>query len=331
MKSNIKNPKISICIPNYNRADNLKELLLDCLDQTISPYEIIVQDDSVDESEIKSIRTVVKQFKDVRYYRNVKNLGLVQNVNRVITKATGDYITIVNNDDRLSKHYVQEIQSYVSKYKDFNVFTSNALAITDDGKVFADYRLFNKDKIILKKNGIRHLWNNYFLNLISVSGATIYKRRYLQDTLFETKYGNESDLNNALNLLCTQDIFYIDKPIYYVRLNQKNTSVEIRSDRKQLVKYISRCLYIYESYKKDFNSVPSYLIKPKTVFFLQLLVKYRFKYSDVKVLLKINNPVELALIIINIPSYLFHYYMRVFTFRFREEKFRKYFPSAHND
>ena len=189
MKIKLRRPRISICIPNYNRAANLKELLLDCKNQTISPYEIIVQDDSYIESEIKSIRSVVKQFKGVLYFHNSKNLGLVKNVNKVITKATGDYIAIVNNDDRLSKRYIQEIEFYISKYNNHNVFTSNALAITDDGSVFSDYRIFNQDGIIRKTTGIKHLWNNYFLNLISVSGATIYKRRYLQDNLFETKYG----------------------------------------------------------------------------------------------------------------------------------------------
>lgn len=331
MKTNIRKPKISICIPNYNRADNLKELLLDCQNQTISPYEIIVQDDSLDESEIKKIGVIVKQFTGIRYQRNQKNLGLVKNVNKVIHKATGDYIAIVNNDDRLSKYYVQEIVSYTSKYKNMNIFTSNALAINDSGKVFADYRLFDYDKIIRKKEDIKLLWKNYFLNLISVSGATIYKRDYLQGHSFNEKYENESDLDNALSLLCRQDILYIDKPIYYVRLNQKNTSVAIRSDKKKLIQYVSRCLRIYESYKDDFDSVPSYLIKPKAVFFLQLFVKYHFNYKDVITLLKINSLLELVQVITNIPVYLFQHYMRVFTFRFRVKYFRTYYPTAYSD
>jgi glycosyltransferase involved in cell wall biosynthesis len=215
--------RISVCIPNFNRAQDLDDVLSDCMIQTSRPYEIIVQDDSFDTKEIKKIDRVIVRYKGVKFHRNKKNVGLASNVNRVVQRAKGDYVVIVNNDDRLSKYYIQEIQNAITKYPKYDVYTTNACAITDDGSVFGDYRLFETDKLIKPRVGIKSLWKNFFLNLISVSGATIYKRSYLQKNLFESKYGNESDLNNALKLLSRVNIMYVNLPIYYVRMNAANT------------------------------------------------------------------------------------------------------------
>lgn len=322
--------RISVCIPNYNRAQDLDDVLNDCMIQTSKPYEVIVQDDSFDKKEIKKIDRVLAHYKGVKFYRNKKNIGLASNVNRVVQRAQGDYVVIVNNDDRLSKFYIEEIQNMITKYPKHDVYTTNACAITDDGSVFGDYRLFETDNLIKPKIGIKSLWNNFFLNLISVSGATIYKRSYLQKNLFESKYGNESDLNNALKLLSSVNIMYVNLPIYYVRMNAANTSVEVRSSHVRLESYIRNCIAIYSRYSTMFKGTPHYLARPKAVFFLQMKIKYHYSLQKVKEIIEIKNTSELFEIFLQIPDYILAQIKFRLLFQIHRFSYRKYHPQNRN-
>ena len=69
--------KISLCIPNYNRSRSLFKVLRDCQNQTIPPYEIIVQDDRSEEKELAYIQKHLKGNKIIKFGVNKVNLGKV--------------------------------------------------------------------------------------------------------------------------------------------------------------------------------------------------------------------------------------------------------------
>jgi len=319
-------PRISICIPNFNRSSNLDELLRDCKNQTVSPYEVLIQDNSSDVNERAKIDHVVSRYKWIKFERNRKNVGLVKNVNRVIQKAKGDYVAIVNNDDRLSKYYIEEIQKAIIKYPGYDVYTTNACAITDTGSIFGDYRLFNRDACIEPGTGIGALWKKFFINLISISGATIYRRRFIQNNPFDPQYGNETDLNNALRLLSRTSIQYVNTPIYYVGINELNASKKIRSTKNRFEAYIQNCMKIYSKYSHQFENTPQYLARPKTLFFLQMKFKYNYSISAIREMLGINTGLELAEIFFLVPMYVWSLLKQRLLFEVRKYTYQHYHP-----
>ena len=133
--------KLSICIPAYNRPNELIELLDSIERQAYAPHEVIICEDRSPERE--DISSAVQSFKRrsnlvVRYYENDVNLGYDANLRKTISLATGDYIFLSGNDDILSdgclevvsrkiKIYSPSIlvRSYASFYKDSN----NALTL----------------------------------------------------------------------------------------------------------------------------------------------------------------------------------------------------------
>ncbi len=72
MASPKANPKVTVCVPTYNRADILPYALSSVLNQTYSDFELIVCDDA------SSDRTaaVVGQWTDsrIRYIRHPQNI-----------------------------------------------------------------------------------------------------------------------------------------------------------------------------------------------------------------------------------------------------------------
>ncbi|MGI8950683.1 MAG: glycosyltransferase family 2 protein [Chitinophagaceae bacterium] len=103
-------PLVSICIPAYKHAD----LVARCLDsiqlQNFKNFEVIITDDSVDNS-IEKIIPLYSTSLNIFYYKNQAALGSPKNWNYAITKAKGKYIKIMHQDDWFATD--QALQKFV--------------------------------------------------------------------------------------------------------------------------------------------------------------------------------------------------------------------------
>lgn len=90
-------PWVSFCIATYCRQEILKETLSHIKKQSFSNYEVIVSDNDP----LQSSRTVVEEIDDVRfiYFSNIENVGMVKNFNIALSKARGDFIVMIADDD----------------------------------------------------------------------------------------------------------------------------------------------------------------------------------------------------------------------------------------
>ena len=91
-------PKVSICIPAYNQAAYLKKTIDSVLTQTFDNYEIIITDDSPNDS-VKVLVNSFDRTDKIKYFKNATAWGSPENWNESIRKATGEYIKILHHDD----------------------------------------------------------------------------------------------------------------------------------------------------------------------------------------------------------------------------------------
>lgn len=97
----MKVPRLSICIPTYCQIEFLRQTLNSVNAQDFSDYEIIISDDSPDDS----VAELVASFDfggRLQYFRNNSPLGSPENWNAAIRRAKGDYIKILHHDDKLA-------------------------------------------------------------------------------------------------------------------------------------------------------------------------------------------------------------------------------------
>ncbi|MDR2259829.1 MAG: glycosyltransferase [Azoarcus sp.] len=90
-------PLISIVIPSYNHAPYVAEAVASALAQDV-PLEVVVRDDaSSDES-----WRVLREMRDarLRIVRNDANLGAHATLHAALDEARGDYLAILDSDDR---------------------------------------------------------------------------------------------------------------------------------------------------------------------------------------------------------------------------------------
>src|SRR5487761_57273 len=92
-------PLVSFVVPCYKLAHYLGACLDSLLSQSFGSVEVIVMDDcSPDHT-----AAVAGAYRDarLRYVRNERNLGHLQNYNRGISLAAGKYVWLISADDCL--------------------------------------------------------------------------------------------------------------------------------------------------------------------------------------------------------------------------------------
>ena len=112
-------PKISALIPAYNRPQLLREALSSALNQSDACFsEIIVTDDLGMPETIRVISECTDwaegAYPEVTYTRNPRHLGGVASWNRGLSLATGDWITLLHEDDVLLPDFLRTVQPHLN-------------------------------------------------------------------------------------------------------------------------------------------------------------------------------------------------------------------------
>lgn len=91
--------KISIVICTYNGAKFLGEQLDSIVSQSLSPYEVIAQDDGSSDETWNILLEYAERYPYIKVYKNPKERGINNNFFSAIKRATGDLIAISDQDD----------------------------------------------------------------------------------------------------------------------------------------------------------------------------------------------------------------------------------------
>lgn len=91
-------PFISVCIPSYKRLNYLQRLLDSILTQTFRNVEVIISDDSNDDSVENLIKSYTGEIL-IRYFKNNPGKGTPANWNAAIARAEGEWIKLMHDDD----------------------------------------------------------------------------------------------------------------------------------------------------------------------------------------------------------------------------------------
>jgi glycosyltransferase involved in cell wall biosynthesis len=115
-------PKLSICIPTYNRRNYLNRLLKSIIRQYRSFHdgsqiEIVICDNSSTDGSEKMVKELTKKYpKLIKYIRNPINIGMVHNFRKSVESANGKYVLLLSDDDILLDHALKNLISTIDKH-----------------------------------------------------------------------------------------------------------------------------------------------------------------------------------------------------------------------
>jgi glycosyltransferase involved in cell wall biosynthesis len=93
--------RLSICIPTYKRSQCLAELLDSILAQGVRDIQVVISDDASPDDTVAVVESYKSKFADLVFIRQPQNIGLDRNFRAVVAAATGEYIWLMGDDDRL--------------------------------------------------------------------------------------------------------------------------------------------------------------------------------------------------------------------------------------
>lgn len=114
--------KVSVVIPTYHRHDDLSEFFESILRQTINPIEIIIIDDTPNETIKIVCEEYESSFEKIKtaliYIRNPRKRSAAVARNVGIEKACGDIIIFFDSDVILYREFIEKILDVFKQYSD---------------------------------------------------------------------------------------------------------------------------------------------------------------------------------------------------------------------
>lgn len=172
--------KISVVVATYRRNRELKRALDSLALQIMDDFEIILVDDNGEYGWNARVDKIVDDFKmryqniPIIYVQNHPNLGSARARNAGIAKATGDYVTFLDDDDiYLPEKLKVQYDFMESNGLDFSI-TELALYY-DDGKL-SEYR--KRDYI--KKTDTKSLLQYHMMYHLTGTDTMMFTRKYLE-------------------------------------------------------------------------------------------------------------------------------------------------------
>ncbi|NJR38165.1 MAG: glycosyltransferase family 2 protein [Leptolyngbyaceae cyanobacterium CSU_1_4] len=212
-------PKISVCIPTYNRVQLLPHAIHSVLKQTELDFELIICDDGSTDG----TANLLAEYRDPRihYIRHLQNIGKSNNMRSGFEAATGEYFLKFDDDDRLTPQFLAQTAAILDRDPQVDFVSTDHWVI--NGKGDRDLQLTD---INSKKWGRTELPNGIINDLLKVIfvqqclqvGATLFRRQALLDVGYmrpNMQNCEDNDLLVRLALAGKQAFYWGDRLMEY--------------------------------------------------------------------------------------------------------------------
>ena len=238
-------PKISICIPAYKQPESLEYLFRSILEQSIQPFEIIVTDDSDDES----VKNLCESSElPIKYYKNTPALGSPENWNFAISKATGNWVKLIHHDDYFThKKALETLTNAALKHPDVDYFYSGTTIQKGfNGRTFI-YGV-NMDHI----NNLNRIPAYLFsINLIGAPSTGFFRNGI--NLTYDKSLIWLVDIEFYIRLIKNYKVKYIEDPLITTVISESQLSASLKNNREYEIKEFMYCYVKLYNYLDDLN------------------------------------------------------------------------------
>lgn len=224
--NNIKSKTISVVMCTYNGEKFIREQLDSILRQTLPADEIIIQDDCSTDNTYNILTEYQKKHPTIQVFRNSQNMGINPNFFDAMSKASGDYIAIADQDD-IWEDYKLELQINNIGEKLLCGGQSIPFSTTNE-EVRVDMRIPNY-------NLLRWLF------IGSISGHTmLFSRELLQKTPYISDISQIRLYDAILGIVAASfdSIIYIEKALVHHRRHANAATLTNPTNNKMTIKNV---------------------------------------------------------------------------------------------
>jgi glycosyltransferase involved in cell wall biosynthesis len=265
----MEEPLVSICVPTYNAQRYLAESLTSVVNQTYQNIEILIVDDGSTDQTGDIISEFAQKYPQIRSIKNERNIGLVENWNKCLKEARGEWIKFHFHDDLAQSVCIEEMVNSIK-------YTAHKLVLCDREYFFEEGVPETLENFL--SNKVRRL-SNYFSDERNIVGAEMFCELWYQHLLGNNilgepivglfnkqavkKYGffDKSlkqivDFEYWARIANSEGFIFLNKPLVSFRVhNNSTTALNARYEVKPSVidRYILAHKIKHDSYFEPFR------------------------------------------------------------------------------
>lgn len=220
------------------------------MNQTFKDFELIIVDNcSTDESE-----EVIKTFSDrrIRFYKNERNIGLVENWNKCVSLSNGEYICILHSDDTYSPTFLERGVKFLDSAPKVGMVYTLCNFINHKNEVIGkQISIWDKDKDCII-NGEEVFKRLILENFITAGSVMVRKECYEKLGGYDLQASFCSDWEMWMRISLNYDVGFIPEPLANCRFHNARMSVYC-PHIKYLVEYYTVLLKLYLNLQENNN------------------------------------------------------------------------------
>ncbi|OMP95684.1 glycosyltransferase [Raoultella terrigena] len=221
-------PLVTIYIPTYNRLNLLKRALESVVNQTYQNLEIIVVDDNSSDGTQEFLINMASKDKRVSYIFKENNSGACVSRNLAIDKASGLFITGLDDDDYFSLDRIERLVSKSHLLSKYVFLYTYYLTLVNGGK-YKKVRFLNPilPKTITRKDLLHK-------NIIGNQCFT-YTARLREAGKFSPEMPAWQDMELFYRLLAYSELdkaYLINMPLYFQDTSHDMSRITLSNKKK---------------------------------------------------------------------------------------------------
>ncbi|MCY7350059.1 MAG: glycosyltransferase [Cytophagaceae bacterium] len=224
-------PRVSVCIPAYRQTRYLRRALDSLRIQSFQDFELVVADDSPDDS----VKTFLDDYafgEKLRYVHNDPALGTPENWNEAVRQAQGGLIKILHHDDWLTQpDSLARLVDALDTHPEAGFAFCASVNTFDSGAV--------RDVNHPTARQVRHLRQHpddlFAANCIGAPSATLYRRSV--GLAYDRTIKYTVDIDFYIRLFRQNPAFvFVDEPLVAIGLNEGQVTQAVRHDRNLMLR-----------------------------------------------------------------------------------------------
>ena len=195
--------KISVIIPTYNRKKTLERAIQSVINQSLSPFEILIIDDGSNDGTEEWVKD---NFQNIKYiYQNNHGVSSARNIG--IENAYGDWVAFLDSDDEWLPNKLYEQVKAIDSNPEIKFFHTNEIWIRNGIRV-------NQMKKHKKYGG--YIFEKCLdICRISPSSALIQKEVFDNIGIFDESLRVCEDYDLWLRITSKYPVVFLDVPLIY--------------------------------------------------------------------------------------------------------------------
>lgn len=227
---------ITIVIPSYNEVQFIERAILSAVSQA---EFVIVSDNCSTDGTQEICKKLTKEFSNLIFYAQEKNIGAVKNAEFLYKQVQTDYVMTMGAHDALSENYVYELKKCLDKKPEAIMAFAPSICIDNNDNILEEKMLDDFDKGFSSENILERVYTAIVMEYNYAFFGLFRTKGFLSNALFDSKAGVDHVIMSKCAasgkfLRCLNTRFYLRVPTreesneaYMERLSGINQQVDM--------------------------------------------------------------------------------------------------------